>query len=67
MISIVGEYREERIAWPEGWPPPRVGDEVNVADGTVYVRHVVWDPQGDPEDDQPEPFVYIVLGPWRPE
>lgn len=58
-------YQEEagpyiRPLWPEGWPVPRVGDGVVLADGrSLNVTAVDWMPHG--EDPGDEPFVYVVL------
>lgn len=48
--------------WPDGWPPPRVGDEVALGTDPDYstvhkVEQVQWTPEGE------EPAVYVVLGP----
>lgn len=67
ICSLVGEakMRTEAPTWPEGWPVPRVGDEVVLKDSsTVTVRTVVWYPGGD--QDAPFPHAYVVLGPRRP-
>lgn len=45
--------------WPDGWPVPRLGDEVRLADGAITRVHVVeWLPHGEHGSD---PFVYVVL------
>lgn len=67
IVSVVGMCSRPEVDWPEGWPIPQVGAEIEIktADtpffGTVFVRTVVWHPQGDEETK--EPFVYIVVGP----
>lgn len=59
------------VDWPDGWAIPRVDDPVEFSDGTqVFVREVVWYPQGERiDEDDPtdvtEPFVHLVLGPRR--
>lgn len=66
MVSAVGvTNREHPITWPEGWPIPRVGDDVDIPalPEVAQVRTLVWNPEGDHDD--PEPFVYIVVGPAR--
>jgi hypothetical protein len=49
--------------WPDGWPVPRIGDDVDLGplfDGlSLKVTVVDWFPAG--EDDGDEPFVYVVL------
>lgn len=46
--------------WPENWPVPSVGASIVVLGGDMmYVRGVDYYPQG--EEDDSEPFVYIVL------
>lgn len=53
--------------WPEGWPPPRRGDTVELPGSPpLEVRTVVWYPHGDEHADR-EPFVYVVVGPPRPK
>lgn len=48
--------------WPDGWPVPRIGDEVTSVHGiTLKVTAVGWFPEGEDGDD--EPFVYVVLRP----
>lgn len=42
--------------WPVGWPPPRVGELVTYADREFTVATVDWHP-----DDNPEPFVYVIV------
>lgn len=52
------------IKWPAGWPiPPEDSQIDHPTAGTLWVRTVIWYPHGDVED--PEPFVYIVVGPRR--
>ena len=48
--------------WPDGWPVPRIGDEVTSVHGiTLKVTAVDWYPEGEDGDD--EPYVYVVLRP----
>lgn len=63
-LSFVGFPGERPAAtWPKGWPVPPVDAEIDFLDiGTVFVRTVVWYPQGEGKH---EPFVYVVLGPSR--
>lgn len=70
------EVCREKVEWPEGWPIPREHEEVNLPGlpesltggiNTWHVRHVIWYPQGDPNSDDPEPFIYLVLGSRRPQ
>jgi len=64
--ALVGttDYHRE-LKWPEGWPVPSAGDSVDLpGQGGLAVRTVVWFPEG--EDDDPEPFVYVVVGMPRP-
>lgn len=47
---------------------PRLGETVTLPGlppHATNVRTVVWYPLGDVDDDDPEPFVYIVLGQAR--
>ena len=69
QITITGEHRDQPDEWPQGWPVPREGEEVTLGNGAnVYVRHVVWHPSGSTfNGGDSEPFVYVVLGPRRPE
>ena len=62
--SVSGVPNLYAIEWPDGWPVPRRGEIVDVASSpnTLYVKTVVWYPEGDDSDDK-EPFAYIVLGP----
>lgn len=54
-----GEGRQ-KVEWPEGWPVPRIGDDVGTRDGGfLKVRAVVWYPHGE---DGSEPFAYVILG-----
>lgn len=63
--TVVGTPKPApQVRWPDGWPIPREGDPVEVAQPgddplTLYVRRVVWYPHGDA---LPDPFVYLVLG-----
>ena len=68
LVGLMDHHRE--LKWPEGWPVPREGDTVHL-DGLddqdpaeLSVRTVVWYPEG--EDDDAEPFVYVVIGRRRP-
>lgn len=66
LVSVVGQQLDKSIEWPEGWPLPRIDEDVDIKVGdqsNVNVRSIVWFPNGDEEND--EPFVYIVLGPRR--
>jgi hypothetical protein len=57
-----GSDRLTAPVWPEGWPIPRVGDEINNQDGDSFeVTTVAWYPHGEHGEDDLEPFVYIVL------
>lgn len=41
---------------------PRVTDQVDLPDGTtVHVGSINWYPWGEPDDEQPWPFAYVVL------
>ena len=63
ITSIVGNFDNKipEIEWPEGWPIPRVGDEVySKNNDLLFVRHVCWYPHGEFGN---EPFIYIVL--WQ--
>lgn len=60
-INVVGEHRGTDIEWPEGWPVPVEGQEIQIPNGTIFIRQVVWYPLG--EDDSVEPFIYVVVGP----
>lgn len=45
--------------WPEGLPVPRVGEAIELGDGTrLTVKAVDWYPQG--VEGNPEPTVYVV-------
>lgn len=64
IVSVVGVIQnpdDKPVEWPEGWPAPREGDTVYLLDRTLYVRLVVWCPQGSEKLE--EPCVYIVVGP----
>lgn len=66
MLTVTGTTNRDRfVVWPEGWPIPKVGDDVDIPDlpEVNSVRSVVWYPTGS--EEQSEPFVYIVLGPRR--
>ena len=71
LVGMVGHPAPP--VWPEGWPIPRQDEEVYLRDRGgpatgLFVRHVVWYPEGDPDDpDDHEPFVYLVVGPRRRE
>jgi hypothetical protein len=60
---------ENRLTWPDGWPPPAVDDVLELPGesvGRVHVRAVDWYPMGEGPDD-PEPFVYVVVGMRHPD
>lgn len=67
ILNLVGATFNEQPVWPEGWPVPQAGDEVEVQEQFWHVRHVVWYPSGEVmnEDtgERTEPFVYVVIGP----
>jgi hypothetical protein len=66
---LTGVIDPPGLDWPEGWPVPREGDIVSLPGvGPLQVRTVVWYPAGDGDDDEGEldPFVYVVIGPPRP-
>jgi hypothetical protein len=47
--------------WPDGWPIPRLGEYIELPSGDTYsVSTVAYYPQGDDEDESPEPFIYVV-------
>lgn len=61
VIRIVDsdQYANYVVSWPEGWPVPRVGEAIELADGTrLRIQAVDWFPQGG--DDVPEPAVYVT-------
>jgi hypothetical protein len=64
-VKIIAEVMDPpdaayEILWPDGWPVPRVGDDVVLHDRNLAVRAVYWNPQGD--EDDPKPFVFLALG-----
>lgn len=65
LVTMVGTQRREPVLWPDGWPVPREGDrfEVPGAPEVTTVRNVTWYPEGNNEEDDSEPFVYVVVGP----
>ena len=67
IITATGVMDRYQLTWPESWPIPRVGDDVDIPalPEVQQVRTVVWNPEGDYEDKTP--FVYIVVGPRRPD
>jgi hypothetical protein len=66
LVGIMDHHRE--LEWPEGWPIPREGESVTLpGEDNLSVRTVVWYPEGSDEDEEDrEPFVYLVIGPHRP-
>ncbi len=55
------------VSWPEGWPPPRVGDEIDVpgVPQAIEVHRVTWFPGGQPQPGRPdlaEPYVLVYVG-----
>lgn len=62
LVGLTEHARE--LKWPEGWPVPTEGDTVELPGlvAGLVVRRVVWYPEGDGEDE-PSPFVYLVIGP----
>lgn len=47
-------------AWPEGWPVPGLGHDIQMPHGrSLKVTAIDWFPTG--EDPGDEPFVYVVL------
>ena len=57
-----GSRRLTAPVWPEGWPIPRVGDEIYNRDGEAFeVTAVAWHSHGEFPEGEPEPFVYVVL------
>lgn len=60
--SVSGVTDYYTVKWPSGWPIPSRGDLVDTPSSPVflYVREVVWYPEGDDSGDN-EPFVYVVL------
>lgn len=68
LVTTVGLLPEQEVDWPAGWPPPRVGDIVDLNNDVtppLYVCRVGWYPHGDGEDST-DPFIYVVLGPYPP-
>ena len=63
-ISVTGMHPRPDIVWPEGWPMPRIGEEVTIGEHNLFVRHVDYYPLGDLEEK--DPFIYVVIGP-RPQ
>lgn len=63
QISVTGYHPRPEVIWPADWPLPRVGEEIEIEDKTLFVRHIVYYPKGDLEALANEPFVYIVVGP----
>ena len=64
-ISQVGVVDKRVVEWPNDWPVPREGEQIELEEGTRYVRHVIWYPEGDHEERSlaHKPFVYVVIGP----
>ncbi len=62
-----GELQDE-LEWPEGFPLPPEGVEVELPNHPVnmlFVRHVAWYPWGS--YGTPEPHILLILGGERPE
>lgn len=63
-VTITGRSTAPAVTWPPGWPPPREGEQVELRElGVLFVRTVVWYPEG--EFGEGDPFVYVVLGDFR--
>jgi hypothetical protein len=65
-VGVANHVNAGPLTWPDGWPIPRVDDEVEIPNlpEVAAVRTVVWNPMGS-LDEGDEPFVYIVVGPRR--
>lgn len=60
IVWYAPEEQVDHVPWPEGWPPPRVGDTIwNAESVGMRVTSVEWFPAG--EAPNPEPFVHVVL------
>lgn len=60
MKIIVRAGSRTTGTWPEGWPVPRIGEEIDYKGVIFTVRTVVWYPEGDINSFSPEPYVYVV-------
>lgn len=71
QFSLVGHIEQRDDIWIDLPQVPQVGDIINLpglSQAATYVRTVVWYISHDDEDEPiPEPFVYVVVGPPRPE
>jgi hypothetical protein len=69
QFRIVGTVELHDDVWIDLPVVPREGEGVKLPDIPEYdtvVRTVVWYPVVNDEDEQVDPFVYIVLGAARP-
>lgn len=52
--------KRPEVFWPNGWPVPRVGDQIDLegqsGPHSFWVRRVIWC-----VDARPRPYVYVVL------
>lgn len=65
QFTFVDTAHPPEDVWVEMDSIPRVDDVVNIPGVEQYetvVRTVVWNPLGDPDEDEVEPWVYVVLG-----
>lgn len=75
QFSFVGflmpDNTQPRDFWVDLPQIPREGEIINikgVSQSNTYVRAVVWYPvHNDDDEELAEPFVYVVVGPSRPQ
>lgn len=75
QFSFVGFLMPDQTQPPDIWVDlpqiPKEGEILNVkglSQSNTYVRTIVWYISHDDDDNElDEPFVYIVVGPPRPE
>lgn len=71
QFSLVGHVEQREDLWVDLPQIPQIGDIVNLpglSQAETYVRTVVWYVSHDDDNNLiPEPFVFVVVGPPRPE
>ena len=59
-VRVVGRREPPKPTWPDGWPVPRQGEQVELKElGVLWVGSVIWYPDG--EFGEGDPFVYVIL------